>query len=305
MIKMVRGVSINSENVVRGALLLFAMTAVLILSLIFVFLFKEGLPLFTKVSPIDFIFGARWEPSKGVFGAFNFIAGSILVTAGGLIIAIPLGLSCAIFLSEVAPRWARNMVRPAIELLAGIPSIVYAAIAVAVLIPFVQYDLGNLIRGEAFRVGEGIFAVSLTLAIMVLPVIISISLDSMENVPRAFKEGSFALGSTQWQTIRRITLPTALPGIVAGSILGMGRLVGETIVVILVYGNAKHITSALFGAKSTGETLTAAILLEMSYVPVGSTWHSALFSLGIILLITVFILSLISNYLLSKSRVRL
>ncbi|MEA3254450.1 MAG: phosphate ABC transporter permease subunit PstC [Candidatus Altiarchaeota archaeon] len=296
--------SINTENIVKGALLLFAMTAALILLLIFVFLFREGLPLFSKVSPTDFIFGTRWEPSRGVFGAFNFIAGSILVTFGGLIIAIPLGISCAIFLSEVAPRWARNMVRPAIELLAGIPSILYAAIAVAVLVVFIQYDLGDLVRGEAFRTGEGIFAVSVTLAVMVLPIIISVSQDSIESVPRAFKAGSFALGSTQWQTIRGVVIPTALPGIVAGSILGMGRLVGETIVVVLIFGNAKHITSDLFGAGSTGTTLTSALLLEMSYVPVGSTWHSALFSLAIILLTAVFVLSLISNYLLSKSRVK-
>lgn len=296
--------TINTESIVEKALLLFAMTAVLILSLIFVFLFREALPLFSKVSPIDFIFGTKWEPSKGVFGAFNFIVGSILVTFGGLIIAIPLGLSCAVFLSEVAPKWARNIIRPAIELLAGIPSIIYAAIAVAALIIFVQYDIGDLIRGEAFRTGEGIFAVSITLAIMVLPIIISVSQDSLESVPRTFKQGSYALGSTQWQTIKGVVVPTALPGIVAGSILGMGRLVGETIVVILVYGNAKHITSALFGADSTGTTLTSAILLEMSYVPVGSTWHSALFSLAIILLTTVFILSLISNYLISKSRVK-
>ena len=295
---------INTEGVVKRILSLFAMTATLIFLLIFVFLFREGLPLFSEVTPVDFIFGTTWEPSRGIYGVFNFIIGSILVTVGGLIIAIPLGLSCAVFLSEVAPRWVRNMVRPAIELLAGIPSIIYAALAVSFLMLFVQYDLGNLLTGKAFRTGEGIFATSITLAVMVLPIIISVSQDSIENVPKTFKEGSYALGSTKWQTIKGVIIPTALPGIVAASILGMGRLIGETIVVILVYGNAKQITSALFGAKSTGMTLTSTILLEMSYVPTGSTWHSALFSLGLILLTTVFILSLISNYLLSKSRMR-
>ncbi|MEA1924748.1 MAG: phosphate ABC transporter permease subunit PstC [Candidatus Altiarchaeota archaeon] len=301
---MMEGKQFNAENIVKGTLLLFAMTAALILLLIFLFLLREGMPLFSEVSPLEFIFGTTWNPSKGSFGAFNFIAGSIMVTLLSLIIAVPLSISCAIFLSEVAPRRVRDIVRPAIELLAGVPSIIYAAIAVAVLIVFIQYDIGNIVNGEAFRTGEGIFAVSITLAIMVLPIITSISQDSLESVPESFKKGSFALGSTQWQTIKGVVIPTALPGILAGSILGMGRLVGETIVVILVYGNAKQITSALFGAKSTGTTLTSAILLEMSYVPVGSTWYSALFSLGLILLVTVFILSLISNYMLSKSRVK-
>lgn len=302
---MIRKKSINTENIVRGILFLSAITTVLILLLIVVFLFKEGLPLFSKVSPIDFIFGTEWDPDKNKFGAFNFIVGSIMVTLGAMIIAIPLSLACAIFLSEVAPRWARNATRPAIELLAGIPSIVYALITIVILVSFVRYDIGDFLTGKAFTTGGGIFATSLILAVMILPITTSVSQDSIESVPRTFKEGSYALGSTKWQTIKGVIVPTALPGIVAGSILGMGRAIGETIVVIFVFGNVNQIPTALFGLKSLGEALTSTILLEMGYVPVGSLWYSALFSLGIILLFIVFILSLTSSYILSKNRLKI
>jgi len=284
---------LNPEGVVRAILFLCAITAVLILFLIIFFLFKEGLPLFAKVGVIEFILGTEWKPHEDIFGALPFIAGTLIITVGALIIAVPLGVACALFLAEMAPDWARKITRPAIELLAGIPSIVYGLFALVIIVDFIRISL-------FLPTGETLLAGSLILAIMILPIIISISQDSIESVPRGFKEGSYAMGATDWQTIKNIILPTARSGILAGIILGMGRAIGETMAIVLVIGNSKELTISLL---KPGIALTSGILLEMGETVVGSLHYNALFCLGIILFTIVFILSVLSNYIISKSRI--
>lgn len=285
--------SLGLEGIVRTVLFLCAITAVLILFLIIFFLFKEGLPLFTKVGIIEFITGTEWKPYKNVFGALPFIAGTLIITVGALAIAVPLGVSCALFLAEMAPNWAKKITRPAIELLAGIPSIVYGLFALEIIVDFIRISL-------FIPTGETLLAGSLILAIMILPIIISISQDSIESVPRGFREGSYAMGATEWQTIKNIILPTAKPGIFAGIILGMGRSIGETMAVVLVIGNSRELTTSFL---KPGIALTSGILLEMGETVVGSLHYNAIFCLGITLFIIVFILSILSNYIITKSRI--
>jgi phosphate transport system permease protein len=282
------------EKIVGAVLMLFSVTALVILLLIMLFILDGGLPLFNKVSVFDFLLGDKWMPAKGLFGASQFIIAALLVTFGAVLISVPLGISCAIFLAEIAPPWAKSIVRPAIDLMAGIPSIIYGVFALIVIV--------NLVR-VAFNVasGETILAASIILAIMILPIIISISQDSIESVPKLYKEGSYALGATDWQTIRRVLVPAAGPGIIAGIILAMGRAIGETMAVVLVIGNVEKMPSGLL---SPGETLTSAILLEMGEAVVKSTQYNALFCLGLVPFILVLIMSILSSRLITKSKGR-
>ena len=292
----------NAEKVFRAALFLSAISAALILFFIVLFLIKESLPYLLKADVAGFLAGTKWKPQDNVYGAGVFIAGSLLTTGGALIIAVPLGIACAIFLSEVAPKNAANTVRPAIELLAGIPSIVYGLFALVVIVGFIQCDLGRLFTGEPFPSGKGLLAASLILGLMILPIIISISQDAISSVPRNFREASYALGSTKWQTIWRVVIPAASPGIVAGVILGTGRAIGETMAVVLVLGNVGMIPNGLIGLGSRGETLTSAIMMEMSYASVGSVHYGALFTLGLMLFLMAFVLSVASECALSRGR---
>jgi phosphate ABC transporter permease protein PstC len=290
------------ERIVRVALFFCAISAALILSFIVFFLIKESIPFLSKGDLAGFLFGMTWKPQDNVYGAGVFIAGSVLTTLGALIIAVPLGLACAIFLSEVAPKRAAAIVRPAIELLAGIPSVVYGLFALVVVVGFIQADVGRLSTGEMLPTGKGVLAASVILGIIILPIIISISQDAINSVPRNFREGSYALGSTRWQAITRVVLPAALPGIAAGVILGVGRAVGETMAVVLVLGNVGMIPSGIIGLGSRGESLTSAIMLEMSYASVGSMHYAALFSLGLTLFAMAFGLSLASEYFVARRR---
>ncbi len=308
----------KKENIVKNILFVFSITASLLLLLIIIFLFNEAASLFKEVSLLDFLLGTEWEPKQGLYGAFPFVFFSVIVTLGALIIAIPLGVSCAIFLAEIAPCWARNTLRPVLELLAGIPSIIYGLFGLVILVRFIKVSL-------ELATGETILAGSIILAVMILPIIISISQDSIESVPRSFKIGSLAMGATDWQTLRKIVIPTALPGIFAGIILGVGRAIGETMAVVLVLGNSENLPTVvkqLLGEEGgstviqvinqipeiffkPGEALTSAILLEMGPAEVGGLHYSALFALGVVLFCITFILSVASNYILSRSQISL
>ncbi|OYT53811.1 MAG: phosphate ABC transporter permease subunit PstC [Candidatus Altiarchaeales archaeon ex4484_2] len=304
------------EDLVKSVLFVFSITASLILLLIIIFLFNEAIRLFQEVSFLDFLFGTKWNPEQGLYGAFPFVFFSIMATLGALIIAIPLGVSCAVFLAEIAPGWARDATRPVIELLAGIPSIIYGLFGLVIIVRFIKVSL-------ELATGETILAGSIILAAMILPIIISISQDSIESVPKSFKLGSLAMGATNWQTLRKIILPTALPGIFAGIILGVGRAMGETMAVVLVLGNSENmpeVVKQLLGKEGSstvmqlinqvpeilfkpGEALTSAILLEMGPAQVGGLHYSALFALGVILFCITFVLSVASNYILSRSQI--
>ncbi len=273
----------NTEKIVEKILLIFALSATLVIFLIILFLFKEGLPILKKEG-LGFILGKIWNPGKEIYGALTFIVGSLSVTFLALFIAVPLGVSCALFLAEIAPKRAERLFRPVIELLAGIPSVVYGMFGLIVIVRFIKVSFD-------IPTGETVLAGGIVLAIMILPIIISISEDAIKSVPRIYKEGSFALGATHWQTMRRVILSTASSGITASIILAMGRAIGETMAVILILGNVEMIPKSIL---NPAEALTSVILLEMGEASVGSSHYQALFAVGILLFIIVMILNIMS-----------
>jgi phosphate ABC transporter permease protein PstC len=269
------------EKAVRKILLVAAFSAISALLLIALFIIKEGLPFLLSYGLGDFLFSSDWQPQSGKFGIFPMVAASLWVTLGAMIVGAPLGIAGAIFLSEFAPRPVMRVIKPTIELLAAIPSVVYGFIGVMVLAPFIRSSLGGP--------GLSLLAASIILGIMILPTIISISIDSILAVPQSYREGSLALGATVWQTIHMVTIRAARSGIIAGVILGMGRAIGETMAVIMVAGNAVKIPhSALDSVRS----LTANIALEMSYAT--GLHREALFATGVILFLVIIILNSIA-----------
>ena len=234
------------EKIVEKVLFLIALSSIFILALITFFIFEEGIPLILKVGPKAFLLGQKWIPSKGLFGIFPMIVSSFWVTIGALLLGIPLGLACTIFLSELIPPSVGTLFRPAIQLLAAIPSVIYGFWGLIVLVPLIRNHLGGP--------GLSILAGSLVLGFMILPTIITISEDALKALPPSYKAGALALGATHWQTIWRVLIPAAKSGIVASVILGMGRAIGETMAMIMILGNAvKMPTSFLDSAR----TLTA------------------------------------------------
>jgi phosphate transport system permease protein len=261
----------------------------LILLLITIFVFKEGLPAFFEIGLGSFLFGTEWSLKKEEFGILPLILGSILVTLGTLILATPLGIACAIFLAEVAPRRVREALRPAIELLVGIPSVVYGLVGMIVLVPLIR-QLG----GTGFSLLAGV----VVLTIMVLPTLISISEDSLRALPKQHKEGALALGATHWQAIWHVMLPAARSGIATALILGMARAIGETMAVYMVIGNAFAIPQSPL---DPSRTLTSNIVGQMLEAASGSLHFSALFADGIVLLIIILIFNTIAFVIRKRS----
>jgi len=273
----------TKENVVKWVLTAFALSSLLFLFLIFAFILVEGLPLFLKIGLKKIIFGFKWAPTKGYFGIFPMIVSSFLVTFGALIIGAPLGLSCAIYLSEYSGKKLKMFLKPALELLAGIPSVVYGFLGVIYIVPLVREYLGGS--------GFSLLATSIILGVMILPTVISISCDALVSVPRTYREGSFAMGATKWQTIYRVVIPSAKSGILASFILGMGRAIGETMAVIMIAGNALKIPVSILDPL---RTLTGNIALELAYAT--GDHRQGLFSTGVVLLVIIMILNYIANF---------
>jgi phosphate transport system permease protein len=273
------------EFVIENLIRLAGVSTVFIVGLIFLFLLREGIPAFLDV-PLRQLFGSRWYPIENIFGLWPLMVGSMLVTAGAVIIAVPLGLTTAIYLGEIAPPWQREILKPLIEVLAGIPSIVLGFLGWVTLAPLIQ-NLGA-------PTGLTGFTGSLILAYMALPTIISISEDALYAVPKEYRDGALAIGATQWQTIWRVVLPAARSGLVIAVMLGIGRAIGETMAVMMVTGNAANIPD--FGAGMFFQpirTMTATIAAEMGEVAQGSLHYNVLFGIGIVLfLITAGINSL-------------
>ncbi len=272
----------RNERLVRLALLAVAFSAVSVLVVITAFIFMEGTPIMFKYGFKSFLAGMDWYPTEKSFGLLPMIAGSLMVTFGALVIGVPLGLACAIFLTEFSSRRTRRIIKPVIELLAGIPSVVYGFMGVIILVPFIRESLGGP--------GLSVLAASIILGIMILPTIISISVDSLLAVPAAYREGSIAMGATRWQTTKMVLFPAARSGIVASIILGMGRAVGETMAVIMVAGNAVAVPGSLLAPV---RTLTSNIALEMGYA--SGEHRQALFATGVILFVIIMILNTIAN----------
>jgi phosphate ABC transporter permease protein PstC len=269
---------LSGEKWVQRLLIAVSFSAIGALLLIALFILKEGLPFIFKVGVRDLLFAKKWDPQAGLFGILPMIIASLWVTAGAMIIGAPLGVAGAVFLVEFTPKSVMRVIKPTIELLAGIPSVVYGFIGVMVLAPFIRAYFGGP--------GLSVLAASIILGIMILPTIISISIDSIMAVPNSYREGSFALGATRWQTVRMVVLKAARSGIVASIILGMGRAIGETMAVIMVAGNAVKIPHS---SLDSVRTLTANIALEMGYAT--GLHRQALFATGVVLFAVIMILN--------------
>lgn len=248
-----------------------AVVAVGAVVLIIAFVFAEGWPVFARVGILRFLLGSEWFPTRGKFGLLPLLAGSASVMFGALVLGVPAGVMTAIFLSEFCPRQLASVLRPAIDLLAGIPSVVYGFFGLTTIVPLVRSVFGGS--------GFGPLAGSIILAVMILPTITSISRDSLEAVPRDYHLGGLALGATQWRTIYDVVVPAARSGIVTSVILGMGRAIGETMAVLMVIGNAPQLPTSPGSAISA---LTSTIALDMAYA--SGMHRAALFGIGVILL---------------------
>lgn len=262
---------ISREWMIKKVLFVLAMTAVLGIILIIVLVAKESLPALMRVGPFN-LFTADWEPKTGHYGILVFIVGTLLTTLGASIIAVPLGLGTALFLTEMAPERLGAAVARGVEILAGIPSIVIGWIGFTLLVP----TLAALTRSA----GNGILAASIILGIMSMPTITSIARDALETVPAGYKQASIGLGATRWQTIWHVILPVAKPGLLVAVILGMGRAIGETVAVALVIGPASVFPRSL---TTPTHTLTTKILMEMGES--SGVQRSVLFAMALVLLL--------------------
>ncbi len=252
--------------------------------LIFYFLLHEGLPIFW-LAKLGNVFGARWYPTYDLFGTLPLILGSALVTVLAIAIALPLGVTTAVFVREVAPHWAREILKPMIEVLAGIPSVVLGFFGMTLVAPLVHDLLGA-------PTGLTAFSGALILAYMALPTIISVAEDALDAVPRSYRDAGLAMGATRWETIWRVVVPAATSGILTAVMLGMGRAIGETMAVLMVTGNAARMPVGLDALFRPVRTMTATIAAEMGEVAQGSTHYHALFGIGIILFVLTFLLNL-------------
>jgi phosphate transport system permease protein len=276
-------------------LLLSALVSIGIVFLIGLFILREGWPALQQVGMGHLLLGQVWRPGRGEFGLLPMIAGSVLVALGAMLLGVPLALGCAIFLAEVAPARVRAIVRPAVELLAGIPSVVYGLFGLVVLVPLVRHIP---VPGNS---GFGLLAASSVLAVMILPTITNIAEDAIRAVPREYKEGSLALGTTHWQTIVGVTLPAARSGLVAAIILGVGRALGETMAMIMVIGNSIIIPQPLDNNPLTiilsqARTLTGNIAVEINYAT--GLHESALFATGVVLFVLIMLVNSSAHWLL-------
>lgn len=258
-------------------------SAVIFVGLIFWFLLSEGLPTLVEV-PLGSLFQDRWYPIEAYYGLLPLIGGSLLVTLGAILIATPVGIGTALFIAEVAPRWVREILKPLVEVLAGIPSVVLGFIGILSLSPFLRQSL-DLPTGLTALSG------SILLGIIAIPTIVSVAEDALDAVPRSYRDAALALGVTQWQTIWHVTLPAARSGVLTAIMLGIGRAIGETMAVMMVTGNAPVLPTGLSDLFSPVRTMTATIAAEMGEVATGSTHYHVLFFVGIVL----FLISLIIN----------
>ncbi len=277
----------QKERSISGLLYGVASLAVTGVILIILFVLIEGWPVLAKYGPVALFSGKVWQPTVANYGMLPLIVGSVYVTLVALVIGVPLGVGCAVFMAEIASKTVGKIVRPAINLLAGIPSVVYGFFGLVVLVPFLRTIVGGF--------GFSLLAGGIILAIMILPTIISVAEDSIRAVPRDYKEASLALGATHWQTIYKVLVPAARSGIMAAVVLGMGRAIGETMAVIMITGNTPLIPKSML---EPGATLTGTIGQEWAYA---SGEHAgALFTVGILLFGLIIIINSIALFFSGK-----
>ena len=280
------------ETLVRVA----GFSAIAFVALIFLFLLREGVPAFFEV-PLGNLFGTRWYPTYNLFGTLPLILGSLLVTVTAIVIALPLGVATAVFVREVAPGWAREILKPLIEVLAGIPSVVLGFFGMTVLAPGIRNGLG-------MPTGLTAFTGAVLLAYMALPTIISVAEDALDAVPKGYRDASLAMGATHWQTIWRVVVPAGRSGILIAVMLGLGRAIGETMAVMMVTGNAARMPTTLDSVFRPARTMTATIAAEMGEVAQGSTHYHVLFGIGIMLFLITFLINLAATSAIFKKRRR-
>ena len=274
--------------------LLCGFIAIAFVVLITIYLIISGLPAIKEVGLIDFLFGTRWDSTNKTdpaYGILPFILTSIYGTAGAIIIGVPIGFFTAVFLAKVAPPKVAAVIRPAVDLLAGIPSVVYGLVGMMVLLPAIR---------EFFNIpaGDSLLAAIIVLAVMILPSIISVSETALKAVPKEYEEASLALGATELETYFRVTAPAAKSGIAAAVVLGVGRAIGEAMAILMVAGNVANMPSMLSSVKF----LTTAIASEMSYAAVGSLQRNALYSIGLVLFLFIMLINVVLNVFLKRDK---
>ncbi len=263
--------------------------SILAVLMICIFLFANGIPAVHKIGLTNFLFGTKWKPGNDLYGIFPMIVGSLYVTAGAIIIGVPIGLMTAVFLSKFCPEWLHKILKPAIALLAGIPSVVYGFFGLMIIVPFVR----NVFGGN----GSSILTASILLGMMILPTIISVSESSLNAVPESYYEGARALGASHERAVFKASLPAAKSGIMAGIILGIGRAIGETMAVIMVAGNQARLPNSLIKGV---RTLTANIVIEMGYAT--DLHREALIATGVVLFVFILLINLSFNVVKNKGK---
>ena len=279
------------ERVMNALFFICGMVAVAFVLLISIYLIISGLPAILEIGPINFLFGTRWYASTGDFGIFAIILTSFAGTAGAILVGVPIGLMTAIFLSKVAPPKFAAVVHAAVELLAGIPSVVYGLVGMIVLVPAIR---------RAFGLGSGacLLAAILVLTVMVLPSIINVAETALQAVPREYEEASLALGATETETYFRVSLPAARSGVAAAVVLGVGRAIGEAMAIIMVAGNVANMP----GLFTSVRFLTTGIISGMSDAAVGSLYQQALFSIGLVLFLFIMLINVLLNVCIKRRK---
>jgi len=288
--------SVNRETPINLLIKAAGYSSILMVLLIFLFLMREGLPALVDV-PLKDLFSTRWYPIEDYFGILPLVGGSILVTLGATLVAIPLGIGTAVYISEVAPAWIKEILKPMVEILAGLPSVVLGFLGILVAVPFLRRFL-NLPTGLTALTG------SIMLGLIAVPTIVSIAEDALNTVPQSYRQAALAVGATPWQTIWGVTLPAARSGVLTAIMLGVGRALGETMAVMMVTGNAPVLPTSLQSIIMPIRTMTATVASEMGEVAQGSAHYHVLFFIGIILFVLSLGINIAASSVSMKSRKR-
>lgn len=284
------------EFVITRLIITSGYSAIVFVALIFFFLLREGLPTLGEVS-IPNLTSTRWYPIEDYFGILPLITGSLIVTIGAALVAIPFGIGTAIYIAEIAPRWMREILKPLVELLGGLPSVVLGFLGILVFSPWLRVFL-DLPTGLTALTG------SILLGGIAVPTVVSVAEDALDTVPRSYREGAWALGATRWQTIWRVTLPAARSGVLTGVMLGIGRAIGETMTVMMVTGNAPILALSLGSLFSPVRTMTATIAAEMGEVASGSVHYHTLFFIGLVLFLISLAVNIAASTVVFRSKKR-
>lgn len=285
--------SIKTDTFIKIVLLCVSLVTVFALFAVFFFIFSEALPAFTSIGFVEFLSGHIWNPTSPTnpsYGILPLLCGTFLVSLGASIIAIPIGIGCTIYLAELAHPKIKSILKPAIEILAGIPSVVYGFFALIILSDWIVAVFNNTYRLNALNG-------AIMLAVMMIPIMVSLSEEAINSVPQDLREAAYALGATKWETLRGVIIPAALSGIAAAIMLSIGRAVGETMTVLMACGNTPVITWDML---SSVQTMTAAIAIEMGEVNFNSLHYHALFGIGAVLFVITFAINMIADIVLAK-----